>query len=57
MQNKEYVYFLTVKEAKKIAEKHEGEDDWDIWHDPVAQVQGWLNYLKQRIRNENRRAS
>lgn len=36
MQNSEYVYFLTVKQAQEIAKKHESEPEWNIWADAEA---------------------
>ena len=40
MQIKEYVYFLSVKEATAIAEKHRNDANWDLWTDEEAQSKG-----------------
>lgn len=40
MPNEEYVYFLTVKQAQKIAKKHESEPEWTIWADVEAIAKG-----------------
>lgn len=38
MQNEEYVYFLTVKQAQEIAAKHSDDTEWDIWTDAEAKA-------------------
>lgn len=43
---KEYVYFLSVKEAEKIAAEHEGED-WDLWSDLLAIRNGFFSYYAE----------
>lgn len=45
MQNNEYVYFLSVKQAMELAKKHEDEDDWDIWNDAEAIAKGMNNIM------------
>ena len=47
MQIKEYVYFLSVKEAAAIAKKHENEPEWDIWNDAEAQSKGMNNLVEK----------
>lgn len=47
MQNNEYVYFLSVKQAIEIAKKHEDEDDWDIFTDPEAITKGMNNIVEK----------
>jgi hypothetical protein len=46
MQNNEYVYFLSVKQAMELANKHEDEDDWDIFTDPEAIAKGMNNIME-----------
>ena len=43
---KGYVYFLSVKEAEKIATEHEGED-WDLWSDMLAIRRGFFSYYAE----------
>lgn len=47
MQNEEYVYFLSVKEAQEIAAKHADEAEWDIWADTEAQSKGMNNSVEK----------
>lgn len=47
MQIKEYVYFLSVKEAAAIAEKHRNDAEWDIWNDAEAQSKGMNNIVEK----------
>lgn len=47
MQNNEYVYFLTVKQAQEIAAKHESEPEWDIWTDAEAIAKGMNNTVRK----------
>lgn len=47
MQNNEYVYFLSVKEAETIAKKHANEPDWDIWNDAEAITKGMNNIVEK----------
>ena len=44
MQNKNDVYFLSVKQAETIAAKHEA-DDWDIWTDAESNSIGHQQLL------------
>ncbi len=46
MQNNEYVYFLSVKQAMELAKKHEDEDDWDIFSDTEAIAKGMNNIME-----------
>ena len=46
MQNNEYVYFLSVKQAMELAKKHEYEDDWDIFSDTEAIAKGMNNIME-----------
>lgn len=32
MQNNDYVYFLSVKQARAIAKRHESDENWDLWN-------------------------
>lgn len=47
MQNKEEVYFLTVKQAIAFAEDHQEDENWELWKDYVARAAG--NYNKTFI--------
>lgn len=47
MQNNEYVYFLSVKEAAAIAKKHANEPEWDLWADDEAQSKGMNNTVEK----------
>lgn len=47
MQIKEYVYFLSVKEANEIATKHESDEKWDLWADDEAQSKGMNNTVER----------
>lgn len=47
MQNNEYVYFLSVKQAMELAAKHENEPEWDIWNDAEAQSKGMNNIVEK----------
>lgn len=47
MQNNEYVYFLSVKEAETIAKKHANEPGWDLWADDEAQSKGMNNTVEK----------
>ena len=47
MQNNEYVYFLSVKQAMEIAEKHRNDADWDIFSDPAAIAKGMNNLMEK----------
>ena len=47
MQNKENVYFLTVKQAEAIATKHSDDAEWDIWADTEAQSKGMSNTMEK----------
>ena len=48
MQNKDYVYFLSVKEANEIATKHESDEKWDFWTDAEALSKG-MNDIVERV--------
>ena len=43
MQNKEEVYFLTIKQAMDFAEDHQADENWDLWGDYVARAAGKYN--------------
>ena len=43
MQNKEEVYFLTVKQAIAFAEDHQEDENWELWTDYVARAAGKYN--------------
>lgn len=43
MQNKEEVYFLTIRQAMDFAEDHQADDTWDLWADYVARAAGKYN--------------
>ena len=47
MQNEEYVYFLTVKQAQEIAAKHSDDAEWDIWTDAEAIAKGMNNTARK----------
>lgn len=47
MQNNEYVYFLSVKQAMELAAKYENEPEWDIWTDASSQILGLLNVTEK----------
>ena len=47
MQIKEYVYFLSVKEAEVIAKKHANDPEWDLWADDEAQSKGMNNTVEK----------
>ena len=47
MQNNEYVYFLTVKEAVATAKKHGSEPEWDLWTDAETQAKGMNNIVEK----------
>ena len=54
MKSEEYVYFLTVREAREIASRHEEEEEWDIWKDAEAQEKGRRNYNAKKEEEEAR---
>ncbi len=47
MQINDYVYFLSVKQAMEIAEKHRNDADWDIFSDPEAIAKGMNNLMEK----------
>ena len=47
MQNKDFVYFLSVKQAEAIAAKHRDDAEWDIWADTEAQSKGMNNSVEK----------
>ena len=53
---KEYVYFLSLKQAEQIAAEHEGED-WDLWSDIVAIRKGFFNHYDEMMAKAKRSAS
>lgn len=57
MQNNEYVYFLSVKQAMELAKKHEDEDDWDFWTDSEVQLCGAYTFLISIDKRKARSAS
>ena len=59
MQNKGEVYFLTVSDAKRLAAKHEAEENWDLWTDDEAELLGGMNrmWLNDDLEITNRSAS
>ena len=49
MGTKEEVYFLTVKQAKKIADKFQADKDWDLWRDVEAVMRGFFNKYDSKV--------
>lgn len=47
MQNKDFVYFLSVKQAEAIAAKHRYDAEWEIWADTEAQSKGMSNTARK----------
>ena len=49
MNIKEKVYFLTVKQAKDIAEKYKDDENYDLWVCVYAYMVGFSNIQMKRM--------
>ncbi len=47
MQNENYMYFLSVKDANEIASKHESDEKWDFWTDAEALSKGMNDIVEK----------
>ena len=54
MENKAYVYFLSVDWAQKAAARHEREENWDLWTDGDAIISGFLRKREAEEEAERR---
>lgn len=53
MQNNEYVYFLSVKQAVEIEARHQYDEEWELWQDSEARTKGLINkYFSDENRKE-----